>query len=82
MIREIIVPTGNTLTLELPDSFVGKEIEVLAFEVPAARPPTTTQVSEDELARRIAEIRAIVAPHRVDLSNFKFDRDEANNYDE
>lgn len=34
------------------------------------------------MARRTAAISAIFDGHRVDLSNFKFDRDEANNYDE
>lgn len=33
MIRKIITPQERTYVLELPEDFVGKEIEVLAFEV-------------------------------------------------
>ncbi len=31
MIREIIVPTQNTYLLHLPDSLIGKNVEVIAF---------------------------------------------------
>lgn len=33
MIREIVVPENNTYLLKLPDEMVGKEVEVIAFEV-------------------------------------------------
>lgn len=33
MIRQIIVPTSNSYVLNLPDELVGKEVEVLAFEL-------------------------------------------------
>jgi len=40
MFREILVASGNRLTLELPDDLVGRGIEVLAFALPpAARRP-------------------------------------------
>ena len=32
-IREIIVPANNKLELIIPDHFIGKTIEVLAFEI-------------------------------------------------
>lgn len=83
MFREILVAQGNSLTLDLPNELVGKQIEVLAFELKEpVKPEVKKALSEEEIARRMTEIRAIVAPHRIDLSNFKFDRDEANNYDE
>ena len=33
MIRKILIPQECTYVLELPESFLGKEVEVLAFEV-------------------------------------------------
>lgn len=33
MYRKIIVPDKKDLTIELPEQFVGKKIEVLAFEI-------------------------------------------------
>eukprot|EP01034_Spumella_vulgaris_P003567 gene3567-4582_t len=35
LIREIIVPTDNTYLLKLPDEMIGKQVEVIAFEVEA-----------------------------------------------
>jgi hypothetical protein len=80
LIREIIVPTGNTYTLNLPDEMIGKQIEVIAKEVEA---PTVSENSAIEArTQKIEQIREIYKDCLVDLSNFKFDRDEANNYDE
>jgi hypothetical protein len=83
MFREILVASANNLMLELPDELVGKQIEVLAFELTPSR-ATSKQIppSPEEQALRMAAIAAIVKDHRVDLRNFTFDRDEANNYDE
>ncbi len=33
MIRKFLIPQERTYVLELPKSFLGKEVEVLAFEV-------------------------------------------------
>lgn len=33
MIRQIIVPKEKTYTLEIPESFIGKKIELIAFEI-------------------------------------------------
>ena len=33
MVREIIVPTENIYQLKLPDEMIGKEIEVIAFNL-------------------------------------------------
>jgi hypothetical protein len=31
MIRQIVVPTKNTVVLRIPDDLIGKKIEVIAF---------------------------------------------------
>ena len=33
LIREIIYPTENNYTLRLPDEMIGKEVEIIAFEI-------------------------------------------------
>ncbi len=33
MIRQIIVPKEKTYILEIPESFIGKKIELIAFEI-------------------------------------------------
>lgn len=77
LVRKIIVPTSTTFTLTLPKEMIGKEIEVVASEVKAPR-----VLTELEKQQRIEAIEAIFKDSRIDLSNFKFDRDEANNYDD
>jgi hypothetical protein len=77
LVRKIIVPTSTTLTLTLPEHAIGKEVEVVASNVEAPR-----VLSEFEKQQRLEAIEEIFKNSRVDLSNFKFDRDEANNYDE
>ncbi|MBE9461752.1 hypothetical protein ACFP1I_31030 [Dyadobacter subterraneus] len=74
LIREIIVPTDNTYLLKLPDEMIGKQVEVIAFEI-EARPAIDIEERRKRLHESLADLK-------VDLSNFKFDRDEANNYDE
>lgn len=78
MIRQIIIPQGSVVTVHLPQEMVGKKIEVLAFEIDSVTPGNTPLTKEE----RLQQIEALTAPSLVDLSNFKFDRDEANNYDE
>jgi len=77
MIRKIIIPTERQYILEIPESFIGKNVEVLAFEVSEAE-----ELKEEKKKERKKKIRSAFDGVRVDLSNYKFDRDEANNYDE
>lgn len=79
IIRKIIVPTERQYILEIPESFIGKNVEVLAFEVSE---PEKKVMSEKNELDRLHKIRSAFDGVRVDLSNYKFDRDEANNYDE
>ncbi|WP_026632282.1 hypothetical protein [Dyadobacter alkalitolerans] len=79
LIRQIIVPTGNSYTLNLPNEMIGKQVEVIAKEIEM---PEQLDSDIETRKQRIEQIREIFKDDLVDLSNFKFDRDEANNYDE
>ncbi|AYL93886.1 hypothetical protein [Mucilaginibacter celer] len=76
MIRIIMTPDKNCLTIKLPDSLVGKTIEVIAFEIDQIE----ETIIADQKKKRIEDINKALNKHRVDLTGFKFDRDEANNY--
>ena len=78
MLREIITPKKSLVTLRLPEEMVGKTIEVIAFEIEPVNQSIDVLTKEQELER----IQKITASSLTDLSNFKFDRNEANNYDE
>lgn len=77
MLRQIVTPSEPSLTIRLPQEMVGKTVEVIAFELAAVTSPAT----DTERAKRLQQIEDITEGTLVDLSNFKFDREDANNYD-
>jgi hypothetical protein len=58
------------LQIKLPDEYLHKEVEVIAFEVAEEK----LQVKRKDVDEAIAFFNAI----SVDMSDFKFDRNEAN----
>ena len=64
-IREIVVPENNKIELTVPDHFIGKRIEVLAFEM---------EEKEDSGHLEKKTFDAL----KLDLSGYKFNREEAN----
>lgn len=77
MICKIIIPTQDTYLLQLPPYLIGKNVEILAFEV-RREPEMLIPLSKES---RIQYLKQALERFRVDLSNFKFNRDEANDYD-
>jgi hypothetical protein len=67
MIRTILTASRNDLTLNLPDDFLGKEIEVIAFVIEEVKTKTTK-------LKGIKTFSAI----QLDTRSFKFNREEAN----
>lgn len=68
MFREIIVPTDTKQTIEFPMGFIGKEVEIIAFTI-----------EEKVMGQPITEKAFnFWKEHSIDMSNFKFDRNEAN----
>lgn len=68
MYREIIIPTNTKQTIELPVEFVGKQIEVIAFPIEEKEDNQPETEDAFEFWKK----------HSIDMSNFKFDRSEAN----
>jgi len=68
MIRTIITVEDNKLTLTLPDHFLGKEIEVIAFVIEEA-----TQKSE----KKKVSFTVLDVPDELQ-KNYRFNKDEAN----
>ena len=75
MLREIIKPQKASITMRLPKEMVGKTIEIIAFEI-----DENENIPNKKL--RFQEIEDLTKATLVDLSGFKFNRNEANNYDE
>lgn len=68
MYREIITPTNTQQTIEFPEEFVGKQIEVIAFPIN----------EKENLQEEMEDAFKFWKKHSVNMSNFKFDRSEAN----
>ena len=67
MIRTVFTADKNTLTLPLPDNYIGKQVEVIAFMIDEGKETTRDK-------RREVSFNAV----KLDTRGFKFDRDEAN----
>ena len=67
MVRTIITADKSNLTLSLPDNFLGKQVEVLAFLV--------DEVDEETKSTPSSKTFNAV---RLDTKGFTFNREEAN----
>jgi hypothetical protein len=68
MIRTVITPDKNYLTFNIPDKYIGKKMEVIAFAV-------------DEPSGEViyaAKSRKSFSAIKLNTRGFKFNRDEAN----
>jgi hypothetical protein len=78
MIRTILKPNKNSLTLQLPDDLVGKMIEVIAFSIEDSKAAIKDGSSK---ADRITALNKSLKKFRINSGGYKFDRDEANDYE-
>ncbi len=79
MLRQIITPLEQSFTLQLPSEMLGKTVEIIAFEI---KEPNNESINTGkEKSQRLDRIKQITRNTLVDLSKFKFNRDEANNYE-
>ncbi|HXR83703.1 MAG TPA: hypothetical protein VN722_05310 [Hanamia sp.] len=68
MYREIIIPTETKQTIEFPEEFVGKQVEIIAFPIEEKERNQSKTEQAFNFWRK----------HSIDMSHFKFDRDKAN----
>lgn len=68
MIRTVITPDKNLLSFNIPDKYIGKKLEIIAFAVDE---PTEDVVYSTKSQKSFSAIR-------LNTEGFKFNRDEAN----
>lgn len=73
MFTKTITPETTSVTIELPQDFVGEDVKLTA--VIERRQKPREAVSLEDIERRYSKFP------RIDMSKFKFDRDEANDFD-
>ncbi|HEY2582683.1 MAG TPA: hypothetical protein VGI43_12795 [Mucilaginibacter sp.] len=67
MIRTIVTPDKETISLDIPREYVGREIEVIAFAKEEG-------FSEEQPLKKKTSFTVL----HVDTTDYKFNRDEAN----
>jgi hypothetical protein len=76
MYRQIVIPNDTELLLHIPKHFVGQKVEVIAFPVESGE--KTTPVKKKQIPKKISkETEAFYRSINIDMSKFKFDREEA-----
>ncbi len=78
MLREIVTTTGSSYTLQFPKEMLGKTVEIIAFELNETH---SEPINKESKELRIKAIEEITKNSLIDLSKFKFNRNDANNYD-
>jgi len=67
MIRTVITPNKQIVSFEIPQSYIGKEIEVIAFAKDEG-------INQEQPFKKDVSFAAL----SVDTQSYKFNRDEAN----
>jgi hypothetical protein len=67
MIRTVFTAHKNILTLPLPDNYIGKQVEVIAFMIDEGKEMLQNK-------KKGVSFNAV----KLDTRGFKFNRDEAN----
>jgi hypothetical protein len=73
MYTKTIKPKSTSVTIDLPESFVGEHVRVTAVVERKEKPRKASSL--EEIHKRYSKFP------RTDMSKFKFDRDEANDFD-
>jgi hypothetical protein len=80
MYRAIITPKETKLIIELPKELVGRPVEILAFEIEKIGEATVKpqELTETKPKRTFDDAVKFWDAMAVDMSNFTFNREEAN----
>lgn len=79
MVRQIVVPDTTRLQIDLPEDFVGRSVEVIAF--PLNEPQFPEETSEAEREARLERLRKSLEGLTFNSGGYKFNREDANEYD-
>lgn len=78
MIRKIVIPTEDEYILKIPASFIGKKIEVLAFEVEDQSSEELQEKEKKSVEDLYKKFEGLTFDSK---GTFTFDRNEATDYE-
>ena len=67
MIRTVLIPDSDTVSISVPKDYIGKVLEVIAFTKDEA-------LNKDTTAKKAATFTVL----HTDVKDYRFNRDEAN----
>jgi hypothetical protein len=83
MYRRIFTPSklNSNIPFAIPSEWYGKLVEVIVFPVGDTDEQTQQTLTMQERRRKRAELNKVLDEYPLNLSGFKFNRNEANDYD-
>ena len=83
MFRKIFTPNkqNNSIPFVIPSEWYGQMVEVIVFPVRDTIGRGKPDFKRNDKRQSREELNQILDEYPLDLSNFKFNRDEANNYE-
>jgi len=70
MLRQVMIPSKEKSSFSFPSEYYGKEVEILVF-------PT----NNNKTSQNTDNLKELFAKHLYSFENYKFDRNEANDYE-
>jgi hypothetical protein len=77
MYRQIFTPSEQNSSIPIPRKIVREKVEIIAFPVS----DTNESGKQDTIQEKQKRRNKLLDKYLIDLSGFKFNRDEANDYD-
>ena len=77
MYRKVFMPDKDNINIPVPNEWKGMNIEVIVFPI-ASKEVVVRKISDTEKRKKRNEL---LDKYLIDLSDFKFNREEANDYD-
>ena len=83
MYRKIFIPSeqNSNIPFVIPNEWYGQKVEVLVFPIGDVYGQTQQDFALQENKKKRDELNKILDKYPLNLSGFKFNRDEANDYD-
>jgi len=78
MYRQIITTDNDNINITIPNEWKGMNIEVIVFPITIKDIDSIRKKSDSEKRKKRNEL---LDNYLIDLSDFKFNREEANDYD-
>jgi hypothetical protein len=78
MYRAVLQPTSADISISIPPSWLGRNVEIIVFPlVDGPQEPVAPDKNRDNTAKRMSMDKKFL----FSTKDFKFNRDEANDYD-